>query len=283
MRRFPVGGRVALITGAAGGIGLGTARALHARGGVVVVTDLDAEAIARASASVGEERTLGLVTDVTDRSSLDAAVATAVERFGRLDIVVANAGVASTPATVRTLDEANFERTLAVDLFGVWNTVRAALPHIAGRGGHVVVLASIYAFAPGMLMTPYAMAKAAVEQLGRALRIELAPHGAGASVAYFGFVDTPMTQSSFRDPRAARFVAHVPRWLTRSLTSEQAGEAIAKGIERRAARIIAPRGWAFMRATRGISDSLSDRYILRHREVMSMLAEAEREQETRAE
>lgn len=281
MRRYPVDGRVALITGAAGGIGLGTARALHARGSAVVLTDLDGDAVQRAATSVGKQRTLGLVTDVTDRSALDTAVATTVERFGGLDIVVANAGVASAPATVRTMDEANFQRTIAVDLFGVWNTVRAAVPHIADRGGHVVVLASIYAFAPGMLMTPYAMAKAAVEQLGRALRIELAPHGAGASVAYFGFVDTPMTRASFSDPRAQRFVGRVPRWLTRRISSDQAGEIIARGIERRRARLIAPRGWAFMRATRGISDPLADRFILRHREVMTMLAEAERGEETR--
>jgi hypothetical protein len=83
------------------------------------------------------------------------------------------------------------------------------------------------------------------------------------------------------DPRAARFIAQVPRWLLRSLSPDQAGEAIARGIERRSARIIAPKGWAFMRATRGISDALADRYLLRNREVMTMLAEAEQEGETR--
>jgi NAD(P)-dependent dehydrogenase (short-subunit alcohol dehydrogenase family) len=275
MARYPVDGRVALITGAARGIGLGTAHALHRRGASVVLTDLDHEVTTRAAASVGAERALGLAADVTDRAALDAAVAAAVDRFGGLDIVVANAGVASDPATVRAMDEANFERTIAVDMLGVWHTVRAALPQIVERRGHVVVLASIYAFAPGLMMTPYAMAKAAVEQLGRALRVELAPHGAGASVAYFGFVDTPMVQDSLADPRARRFVEHVPWWLRKKLTSESAGEAIAQGIERRDPRIIAPRGWAFMRATRGVSDPLADRYILRNRQVMALLEEAD--------
>jgi NAD(P)-dependent dehydrogenase (short-subunit alcohol dehydrogenase family) len=275
MIRYPVDGRVALITGAAGGIGLGTARALHARGASVVLSDLDGDAVRRAAGSVSDERTLGVVADVTDRAALDAAVAVAVERFGGLDIVVANAGVASTPATVRTIDETDFQRTVGVDMFGVWHTVRAALPQIIERRGHVVVISSIYAFAPGLMMTPYAMAKAGVEQLGRALRIELAPHGAGASVAYFGFVDTPMVRDSLRDPRAAEFISHVPWWLRRRLTAEEAGEALARGIERRAPRIIAPKGWAFLRATRGISDALADRFILRHREVMTLLDQAD--------
>jgi NAD(P)-dependent dehydrogenase (short-subunit alcohol dehydrogenase family) len=275
MARYSVNGRVALITGAAGGIGLGTARALHARGASVVLTDLDEDGVRGAAASVGEERTLALVADVTSRAALDAAVASTVERFGGLDVVVANAGVASIPSTVRGVDETDFHRTVAVDMFGVWHTVRAALPQIIERKGHVVVISSIYAFAPALMMTPYAMAKAGVEQLGRALRIELAPHGAGASIAYFGFVDTPMVRDSLSDPRAAEFISHVPWWLRKRLTPEQAGEAIARGIERRSPRIIAPRGWAFMRATRGVSDSLADRYILRHRDVMSLLDQAD--------
>jgi NAD(P)-dependent dehydrogenase (short-subunit alcohol dehydrogenase family) len=276
--RYSLDGRVALITGGASGIGLGTARALHARGASVALTDLDVDAVRRAAASVGEERILPLVADVTDRAALDAAVAVAADRFGGLDVVVANAGVASRPATVRTIDETDFQRTVAVDMFGVWHTVRAALPQIVGRKGHVVVISSIYAFAPGLMMTPYAMAKAGVEQLGRALRIELAPHGAGASVAYFGFVDTPMVRASLRDPRAAQFVSHVPWWLRRRLTADEAGEILARGIERRAPRIIAPKGWAFMRATRGVSDALADRYILRHREVISLLEAADQPQ-----
>jgi NAD(P)-dependent dehydrogenase (short-subunit alcohol dehydrogenase family) len=282
MARYPVNGRVAMITGAAGGIGLGTARALHARGASVVLTDLDREAVTRAAALVGPDRSMGLVADVTDRSALEEVVQATVERFGGIDIVVANAGVASDPGTVRTMDEANFQRTIAVNLLGVWNTVRAALPQVVEREGHAVLIASIYAFAPGLMMSPYAMSKAAVEQLGRALRIELAPHGAGASVAYFGFVDTPMVRDRLADPRAARFVRNVPWWLRKRLTADEAGEAIAAGVERRAPRIIAPRGWALMRATRGISDALADRYVLRHRQVMSLIAEAERAQDASA-
>ena len=82
-------------------------------------------------------------------------------------------------------------------------TVEAALPEIVRRRGHVVVVASIYAFTNGVGTMPYAMSKAAVEQLGRALRVELVPHGASASVAYFGFIDTEMVHQGIdQDPLA---------------------------------------------------------------------------------
>src|SRR5207245_7130108 len=132
----------------------------------------------------------GLACDVTDRSAMQRAVVAAVERFGALDVVVANAGVASRVATFRATPYESFERVLDVNLMGVCRTVDAALPEIVRRRGHVVVIASVYAFTNGVGMIPYAMAKAGVEQLGRALRVELIPHGANASVAYFGFIDT---------------------------------------------------------------------------------------------
>ena len=115
----------------------------------------------------------------------------------------------------------------------MWRTVRAALPQIAD-GGHVVVVASVYAFTNGMGTAAYAMAKAGVEQLGRALRVELVQHGASASVAYFGFIDTEMVHESIdRDPLADRMWATIPRVLQKRLPPQVAGEAIVAGIERR--------------------------------------------------
>ena len=99
----------------------------------------------------------------------------------------------------------SFDRVLDVNLMGVARTVEAALPEIVRRGGHVVVVASIYAFINGVGAIAYAMSKAGVEQLGRALRVELAQHGASASVAYFGFIDTEMVHRAIdADPLADR-------------------------------------------------------------------------------
>ena len=127
---YDLHGKVALITGGARGIGLGTAKALHARGAEVVLVDLDAAVTQRAAASISTSA-MGIGGDVTDRASLDAAVAAAVERFGGVDIAIANAGVSPHGCTARVCDDALFERVIDVNLLGVWRTVRACLPPIA--------------------------------------------------------------------------------------------------------------------------------------------------------
>ncbi|MGD0455601.1 MAG: SDR family NAD(P)-dependent oxidoreductase, partial [Solirubrobacteraceae bacterium] len=183
MARYELSGKVALVTGGARGIGFATARALVARGASVVIVDLDADAVAGAAAQLHDTRAVGLAADVTDRGAMQRAVAVAVERFGGLDVVVANAGIAARVATFRAYATETFERVLDVNLMGVYRTVDAALPEIVRRRGHVVVISSIYAFMNGIGEVPYAMSKAAVEQFGRALRVELVQHGASASVA----------------------------------------------------------------------------------------------------
>src|SRR5947209_14666214 len=274
MARYELGGKVALVTGGARGIGFATARALVARGAAVAVVDLHEDAAARAASELHDSRALGIGADVTDRGAMQRAVATVVQRFGGLDVVVANAGIASRGATLRAMSTESFERVLDVNLMGVYRTVDVALPEIVRRAGHVVVISSIYAFVNGMGAAPYAMAKAGVEQLGRALRVELAPHGAGASVAYFGFIDTEMVHRAIdADPIAERLMQTTPKVLRKRLTAAQAGEAIARGIEKRAPRIIAPKRWTAFSALRGILNPLIDEYMLKDDEVQTLVRE----------
>ena len=257
MANFPVAGKVALVTGAARGIGFETARLLHQRGASVALTDLDREATERAAKSIGE-RTLALEVDVTDTDALEAAVAETVARFGGLDVAVANAGVAPPPATMRSIDPDVFERVVEIDLLGVWRTARACLPQVTERRGHIVVVASVYAFMNPVLAAPYAISKAGVEQMGRALRAELAPHGASASVAYFGFIDTNMVRDSLADPVAESLEKLVPSFFLRRLSAGKAGEAIVAGLEKRAPRIVAPGWWRLLSAMRGLLNPVMD-------------------------
>jgi NAD(P)-dependent dehydrogenase (short-subunit alcohol dehydrogenase family) len=274
MTPYEVRGKVALVTGAARGIGFETARALVSRGTSVAVIDLVAEAAEAAASQLHDTQAIGLAADVTDRGALQQAVAATVERFGGLDIVVANAGIASRAATFRAMASEGFERVIDVNLMGVVRTVEAALPEIIRRRGHAVVVASVYAFGNGVGATSYAMSKAAVEQFGRALRVELVQHGASASVAYFGFIDTEMVHRAIdADPVVDSMLAAYPRPLRKRLHPAVAGEAIASGIERRAPRIIRPRRWVVMSTLRGILNPLTDARLERDSTVQAAARE----------
>ena len=275
MATYDLTARVALVTGAARGIGYETARLLHQRGVSVALVDLDQDATEKAAAQIGAERTLGLAADVTDVPSIEAATAATVERFGGLDVVVANAGIGPPTATNRVVDPAAHERVIEVNLLGVWRTVRAALPQVVERRGHVVVVASVYAFFNGVVASPYAMSKAGVEQLGRALRVELAPHGASATTAYFGFIDTAMVADALEDPVGERFRESMPDFLMRSLPPSTAGEAIVRGIERRSPKVIAPGWWRVLSVLRGVINPLIDARMERDPRVLELVRAAD--------
>ncbi|MGZ4306432.1 MAG: short-chain dehydrogenase/reductase [Solirubrobacteraceae bacterium] len=275
MASYSLQGKVALITGGARGIGLGIARAFAARGARVALLDLEAEEVQRSAATLGSDRALPIAADVTDAAALQAAVATTVQRFGGIDVVVANAGIAPTPNTARNMDPAEFERVVEVDLLGVYRTVRAALPEVIARRGQVVVVSSVYAFLNGMLVSPYTVSKAGVEALGRALRSELAPHGASATVAYFGFVDTKMVQDIMDDAAAADRQELFPEFLRRRISPAQAGEAVAEGVVRRRARVTAPRYWTALSVLRGVVNPAFDLLTARQQRVQDVIREAE--------
>jgi NAD(P)-dependent dehydrogenase (short-subunit alcohol dehydrogenase family) len=274
MARYDLAGKVALVTGGARGIGFATATALIARGASVAIVDLDEEAARNAASRLHDNRAIGLAADVTDRGAMQRAVATTVERLGGLDVVVANAGIAPRVASFRAMASESFERVLDVNLMGVYRTVEAALPEIVPRRGHVVVISSIYAFINGVGGVPYAMSKAAVEQFGRALRVELSPTGASASVAYFGFIDTEMVHRAIdADPLADRMMTFLPKPLRKRLSPAVAGEAIVQGIERRSPRIIRPRRWTIMSVLRGVLNPLTDAQMERDPKMRALLGE----------
>ncbi len=276
MPAYDLNGKVALVTGAARGIGYETARQLHLRGASVTVLDIDAAEAREAAERIGP-RAIGLATDVTDHSAVMQSVAETVERFGGLDVVVANAGIAQKQmATVRGIGVEEWERVFEVDMLGVWRTVRAALPQVVERQGHIVVTSSVYAFVNGMLNSPYAVAKSGVESLGRSLRAELTPLGASASVAYFGWVDTKMVQDAVA-ANGDRMQQNLPEFLRKRITPDQAGAAVVRGIEGRAPRIFAPKWWRYVSAFRGLINPLLDGRMDSDRRVLATIREVEAE------
>src|SRR5947209_12545811 len=197
---FDVNGRTVFITGAARGIGAAIAERLHARGAKVSLVGLEPERLEENAARMGD-RAMAFEADVTDLDSLQRAVAATVERFGGIDVAIANAGIAFT-GTLATAPVEHVERTLAVNLLGVWRTDRAVIGQIAERRGYLLNIASLAAVAHGPLMGPYTAAKAGVEALTDALRVETAASGARVGCAYFGFIDTDLVRAAFAEPAA---------------------------------------------------------------------------------
>lgn len=279
MSDFNLRDKVVLITGASGGIGAAMARALHAEGAQLVLTDVARESIDGLANEFEPEHVLPLALDVTDMDACRSVVAQAVERFGGIDVVLANAGIAwDPPKTVATAPVDEFERIIEVDLLGVWRTVRAALPEVRKAQGHILVTASVYAFANGMVNAPYAMSKAGVEQLGRALRAELAGTGTTAGVLYPGWVDTPLIKPAFGGHAIATEIIQTlfPKALRTPVPPERVADAVVKGLRRRAPRTIVPRRFAPFSLLRGLFNMLSDALLDRHKKIQDMIRRLEK-------
>ncbi|MEZ0093161.1 SDR family oxidoreductase [Streptacidiphilus sp. EB129] len=191
--------RLAVVTGAGGGIGRATALAFAEEGMAVVVCDLDLEA---ASRTVELARLLGAdahayQVDVSDGAAVDAFAAKVAAEHGVPDVVVNNAGIGHSGTFLATT-EAEWKRVLDVNLWGVIHGCRAfgTLMAERGEGGHIVNLASAAAYLPSRMLAAYATSKAAVSMLSDCLRAELADSGIGVTAIYPGIVNTGITRST---------------------------------------------------------------------------------------
>ena len=186
------GGKVAIVTGGAGGIGLATAGRLASEGAKLILADLDEDASQRAAAAVAGPGAdvIGRRCDVSDADQVHALVSAAIDRFGRLDIVINNAGyMLFKPLT--ELTPADWSRVLSVNLLGPVHFTRQALLRME-RGGAIVNVASVHAERTSPLVAPYAAAKAALLSLTRSAAIEGATKGIRCNAVAPGAIDTPM-------------------------------------------------------------------------------------------
>jgi NAD(P)-dependent dehydrogenase (short-subunit alcohol dehydrogenase family) len=248
--RYEIAGKVVLVTGAARGIGAEAARQLYGRGAQLSLVGLEPEELERRAEELGS-RAAWFEADVTDWDALANAVDATVERFGGIDVVIANAGIAPI-GTVATIDPAAFERTIEVNLLGVWRTVRTVLPHVVERRGYVLPIASAAAALHLPLMAHYAATKAGVEAFSDSLRGELTHTGTKVGVAYFSFIDTDMVRVSLEDSAAKRLRDNTPGPFKAIAPLPAAGRAIVRGVERRARQVYAPRWVPAVLALRGV-------------------------------
>jgi 2-deoxy-D-gluconate 3-dehydrogenase len=198
--------KVAIVTGAAGGIGTSIARALASQGVLVVGADAS-PAVVPAMAELGG---LGICGDLTDAAFTESAVAAALDAGGRLDILVNGAGVQLRTEAI-DIDDAGWHRLVEVNLSAAYRLTRQSAKALIAAKGCVVNIASLSAdrAVPGIV--PYGATKAALTQLGKGLAVELGPHGVRVNTVAPGYIETPMTARMLSDPNVrAQKLARIP-------------------------------------------------------------------------
>jgi NAD(P)-dependent dehydrogenase (short-subunit alcohol dehydrogenase family) len=230
----PLDGKIAIVTGAASGIGLATSRALLASGAHVLITDRDVRVLEAVSEQPAERypgRFAARVCDVTSEQDCRAAVEAACDAFGGLDVLVSNAGTAPSGVLHEAGGEAALERSLDVNLLGHQRMARAAAGAMIAQGGGVLLFnASKSAFNPGPEFGPYAVPKAALVALMKQYAIDLGPYGIRANAINADRVRTNLFGQGVLEARArARGLSPSEYFranlLGRETTAEQVAEA----------------------------------------------------------
>jgi NAD(P)-dependent dehydrogenase (short-subunit alcohol dehydrogenase family) len=266
--------RIAIITGAASGIGRALAGALAARGDTVVLADIDgdgADRAARELAGEGPGPATAAAVDVRDAAAVQALVDGTRDRHGRLDVMVNNAGI-GVGGEARELLLAHWDRAIDVNVRGVVHGVHAAYPVMIEQGsGHIVNTASLAGLVPSPLLTPYAMAKHAVVGLSLSLRAEAAAYGVRVTVVCPGVVDTPildkegpedLPRPTLLTGRAREYFRHLqPRFYP----ADQLAQDIVRGLDRNSALVIAPRSarvaWQLWRYAPVVVNQMTQRQL----------------------
>lgn len=259
MSRYHLAGRTVLITGSTGGLGSALARAVAARGANLALLDLDADAVTRQAEALGPDTTArGWTADVRDFDSLQRAIDAAAAHFGRIDVLIANAGIGMM-SPLATVDPAVFERVIDINLNGVWRTFRAGLPHVTQQKGYLLAISSMAAFVHSPLQGPYTASKAGVWALADSTRLEVRHLGVGVGSAHPTFFNTPMMDQIHSDPAGNTLWQGNAGGLWKMIPLDDVVDGIVSGIERRADLIVVPKQLGLVARIPGLIRPIVDR------------------------
>ncbi|MFD8911338.1 SDR family oxidoreductase [Streptomyces sp. NPDC059575] len=247
MSRVGLEGQVAVVTGAARGVGELLARKLSARGATVALVGLEEEALKAASERLHGEGGYWYA-DVTDHEAMSRVAREVKERFGKVDIVVANAGVAN-GGPFADSDPVAWRRVIEVNLIGSAVTARAFLPVLTESRGYLLQVASLAAMTPAPMMTAYCASKAGVEAYAHSLRAEVGYQGVRVGVAYLSWTDTDMVRGADQDDVMRELRQRLPWPANKTYPLGPAVDRIADGIERRSAHVY---GQWWLRGMQGV-------------------------------
>ncbi|MEU6058795.1 SDR family oxidoreductase [Streptomyces sp. NPDC047097] len=238
IRGAPLYGRVAVVTGAARGVGEALTRRLSAVGMRVALIGLEYGTLRQVAASLPAPG-LCVEADVTDRAALDQAAGEVARRLGPASVVVANAGIA-TGGPFAATDPDLWQRVVDVNLGGSANTARAFLPQLTRTRGYFLQIASTAAFGSAPMMSAYCASKAGVESFAQALRGEVEPDGVTVGIAYLHWTGTDMVAGIEDHPVLRALRRHQPGFARRVHPPARVADWLTDGIAHRAHRIHAP-------------------------------------------
>ncbi|MGK5499723.1 SDR family oxidoreductase [Streptomyces sp. URMC 125] len=254
MARRSLTGRVAVVTGAARGVGELLARRLAARGARIALVGLEPDELEKVASGLPTD-SAHWHADVTDREAMSRTAREVRDRFGAVDIVVANAGVAA-GGPFTDSDEAAWRRVVEVNLLGSATTARAFLPALIESRGYLLQIASLASITPAPMMTAYCASKAGVEAFAHSLRAEVGHQGVRVGVGYLSWTDTDMVRGADQDAVMRELRGRLPWPANRTYPLGPAVDRIVAGIERRSFHVYG-QGWLRgMQSIRGCLPSL---------------------------
>ncbi|MFJ4522942.1 SDR family oxidoreductase [Streptomyces sp. NPDC088810] len=247
MSRVSLEGQVAVVTGAARGVGELLARKLSARGAKVALVGLEEEALKEVSSRLHSD-SAHWYADVTDHEAMSRVAQEVKARFGKVDIVVANAGVATGGPFVES-DPQAWRRVIEVNLIGSAVTARAFLPVLVESRGYLLQVASLAAITPAPMMTAYCASKSGVEAYAHSLRAEVGYQGVRVGVAYLSWTDTDMVRGADQDDVMRELRQRLTWPANKTYPLGPTVDRLVAGIERRSAHVY---GQWWLRGMQGV-------------------------------
>lgn len=261
MPRYDLVDRTIAITGGCGGFAAALAPALRAKGARIALLDVDEEAAATAAAAVGAvDVARGWRADVRDLAHLETAMSEVADHFGGIDIVIANAGLGDTAVLLAEDRPEHWEQMVDINLNGVYRTFRSAYPHILRRRGYMLATSSMAAFVHSPLQSAYTATKAGVWAMCDTWRLEVRHRGVAVGSLHPTFFKTPMMEKVWANPAGHRLWKGNTAGIWKQVDISVVVAETVRGIERRAAHIVAPRNLRVASLAPGITQAFVDRF-----------------------